>query len=176
MPPPSSGDTGNNSTRYNRTRGSVATELARSALIEQTDNVHPLYSVFKDPAASCENSGAPEENTTFCLAPGLGCSRFPQPPHSRGQTNHHTTFIGSVQTSRATFFGFLSGAERDRTANLLVANQALSQLSYGPAAKVKKCQNGKVKKPARGRHSTVFHFRTFSVSHFSHWAREESNL
>jgi hypothetical protein len=28
--------------------------------------------------------------------------------------------------------GFVSGAEGDRTPNLLIANQALSQLSYGP--------------------------------------------
>ena len=29
-------------------------------------------------------------------------------------------------------FGILGGAERDRTADLLVANEALSQLSYSP--------------------------------------------
>jgi hypothetical protein len=28
---------------------------------------------------------------------------------------------------------FIGGAERDRTADLLIANEALSQLSYGPA-------------------------------------------
>ena len=34
-----------------------------------------------------------------------------------------------VPTSRAFVVG---GAERDRTADLLIANEALSQLSYGP--------------------------------------------
>jgi hypothetical protein len=32
-------------------------------------------------------------------------------------------------------FGFIGGAERDRTAGLLVANEALSQLSYSPTGR-----------------------------------------
>ena len=39
-----------------------------------------------------------------------------------------------VKLARSSFLTFLqaTGADRDRTGNLLVANQALSQLSYGP--------------------------------------------
>jgi hypothetical protein len=38
----------------------------------------------------------------------------------RGEDGHHSDRIGN------------GGAERDRTADLLIANEALSQLSYSP--------------------------------------------
>jgi hypothetical protein len=47
-----------------------------------------------------------------------------------------TTFIGPRTDSRLSHLtpniGLIGGADRDRTGGLLVANQALSQLSYSP--------------------------------------------
>jgi len=40
-------------------------------------------------------------------------------------------------------------------------------LSYGPEEKAKK---------GSGPPNPVFHFLIFTLSHFSHWAREDSNL
>jgi len=39
-----------------------------------------------------------------------------------------------AKTQRFCYMHFSSGANRDRTGDLLLAKQALSQLSYGPAA------------------------------------------
>ena len=52
----------------------------------------------------------------------------------KSQTAQFLTFFFPCpeQVSRLTPARLCSGAERARTANLLVANQALSQLSYGP--------------------------------------------
>ena len=66
------------------------------------------------------------------------------------------------------FSRFLSGAERARTANLLVANQALSQLSYGPGEKPKKPKTPRHRsphepKPASGTPSSC-RFPAFSPS------------
>jgi hypothetical protein len=41
--------------------------------------------------------------------------------------------LASSRASRLNGAGKAGGASRDRTGDLLVANQALSQLSYGPA-------------------------------------------
>lgn len=43
----------------------------------------------------------------------------------------------SVRTKLTTIALAIGGAERDRTADLLVANEALSQLSYSPTAQVR---------------------------------------
>ena len=53
----------------------------------------------------------------------------------KSQTAQFLTFFFPCpeQVSRLTPARLCSGAERARTANLLVANQALSQLSYGPS-------------------------------------------
>ena len=42
----------------------------------------------------------------------------------RTSSRHHASYAGGRETG---------GASRDRTGDLLVANQALSQLSYGPS-------------------------------------------
>jgi hypothetical protein len=44
--------------------------------------------------------------------------------------------LASSRASRLNGAGEAGGASRDRTGDLLVANQALSQLSYGPRADV----------------------------------------
>ena len=73
-------------TRYNRTRGSVATELARSALIERTGNVHPLFGCQRS-RRSFQSSGAAKENPPVLFrgsaAPGPA-------PCFRWQTNYYT--------------------------------------------------------------------------------------
>ena len=58
-------------------------------------------------------------------------------PHSR--TTHRPGASGLTETllvhhSHGSYDWRLGGARRDRTADLLLAKQALSQLSYGPAA------------------------------------------
>ena len=49
----------------------------------------------------------------------------PYPPNGRDR-------VGVANAGTATGGGDFGGAERDRTADLHVANVALSQLSYGP--------------------------------------------
>ncbi len=41
-------------------------------------------------------------------------------------------FRFGIQFSRINLYNIFGGAKRDRTADLLLARQALSQLSYGP--------------------------------------------
>src|SRR5580700_8430227 len=52
--------------------------------------------------------------------------------HNGGVTTQTTTQTWTLSPSRAASCWFYGGAERDRTAGLLVANEALSQLSYSP--------------------------------------------
>jgi hypothetical protein len=53
--------------------------------------------------------------------------------------------------------GFSGGADRDRTGGLLVANQALSQLSYSPNRKVSMFQN------LEGFKETLWNFETLPL-------------
>ena len=48
-----------------------------------------------------------------------------------GQNHRHASNAPTRHVKKATFAG-IYGASRDRTGDLLLAKQALSQLSYGP--------------------------------------------
>src|SRR6476620_5574691 len=50
--------------------------------------------------------------------------------HMRTEPGRRQAGSGGIRTSPKTWA--VGGAERDRTADLLIANEALSQLSYGP--------------------------------------------
>ncbi len=61
-------------------------------------------------------------------------TRSPKPPIMHPPTGVVIRPFRAVRRARATVPPESRGAERARTANLLVANQALSQLSYGPVS------------------------------------------
>jgi hypothetical protein len=69
----------------------------------------------------------------------------PSRSSQRQKSSYHTCFSGSTLKSLAVqpiaairyrWSSFFGGAKRDRTADLLLARQALSQLSYGPMSRV----------------------------------------
>ena len=69
--------------------------------------------------------------------------RFPNPPQNRARCGTHSRYspptpstnrVPPVPKNQPTCRHFSSGASRDRTGDLLLAKQALSQLSYGPVA------------------------------------------
>ena len=55
------------------------------------------------------------------------CSHEPRGPLRTISTSHPCGFLKVLEATRA------GGASRDRTGDLLLAKQALSQLSYGPS-------------------------------------------
>src|SRR6201987_2317787 len=62
---------------------------------------------------------------------GIGCCLGAQ-HRARGRGRPRYTNLGGADRARAPALHELGGADRDRTGGLLVANQALSQLSYSP--------------------------------------------
>ncbi len=74
--------------------------------------------------------------TAACMStPGLCCLSIAHRPR------RHLTLPGAAASKTSRFAGLSrSGASRNRTGDLLLAKQALSQLSYGPVAGESSCE------------------------------------
>ncbi len=116
------------------------------------------YSIVNEPAIA--KIGAAARKPLF-----RGCTANPCGPSSCGVIETRRLpeagawwlpFPARHQDNRPGTPPFVGGADRDRTDDLLNANQALSQLSYSP---ISKDESGKMKDEARYLHlsSLIFH-------------------
>ena len=87
-------------TRYNRTRGSVATELARSALVERTGNVHPLFGCQRS-RRLFKSSGAAKENPAVLFR---GSAALSDAPVLRARPTTIPEALAAVQPPGRRFF------------------------------------------------------------------------